>query len=71
MREQKINLFAYILAFIPVHILQAFICMWDGGLREFVILERDLGKDFLDKGQTAFEHAEQIWNREKISVLKD
>jgi hypothetical protein len=68
MREQKINLFAYILIFIPVHILQAFICMWDGGLQEFVILKRDLGKDFLDKGQAAFERAEQIWNGKKPDI---
>lgn len=63
-REQKINLFAYLLIFIPIHILQAFVCMWDGGLREFIILKRALGKDFLTKGTAAFDRAEQLWNGE-------
>jgi hypothetical protein len=65
-REQKINLFAYILIFIPIHVLQAFVCMWDGGLREFMIFKWDLGKDFLNKGTASFDRAEQIWNSEKV-----
>lgn len=70
-REQKINLFAYLLIFIPLHILQAFFCMWDGGLREFAILDRGLGKDFLNKGTASFERAEQVWNKEKLDTNKD
>ena len=70
-REQKINLFAYLLIFIPIHILQAFACMWDGGLKEFTILERKLGQDYLTIGQAAFDRAEQVWNREKSSKSKD
>lgn len=66
-REQKINLFAYLLIFIPIHILQAFVCMWDGGLREFILLKRGLGKDFLTKGSAAFDRAMRIWNEEKIN----
>lgn len=33
--ELYVKWWFYILTFIPVHILQAFWCMWDGGLREF------------------------------------
>lgn len=70
-REQKINLFAYLLIFIPLHILQVFVCMWDGGLREFIILKRGLGKDYLTKGQVAFDRAAQIWSGEKTRKAKD
>lgn len=70
-REQKINLFAYLLIFIPIHLLQAFVCMWDGGLREFIILKRGLGKDFLNKGTASFERAEQVWTKEKVNIIKD
>jgi hypothetical protein len=41
--------------------------MWDGGLREFIIFKRNLGKDFLNKGTISFERATQIWNSEKIN----
>ena len=61
-RDQRMNIIAYILIFIPVHILQAFVCMWDGGLREFTILNRMLGYDILSKGSLAFDKAEAVWN---------
>ena len=68
-RVQKINIFNYILIFIPVHILQAFVCMWDGGLKEFIIFSRALGEDVLIKGSEAFSRATAIWNDEYISEL--
>lgn len=61
-RVQNINLFAFCLIFIPLHIIQALVCMWDGGLKEFIIFERKLGTDTLQKGNPAFERAEEIWN---------
>lgn len=61
-REQKINLFAYAFIFIPIHILQALVCMWDGGLKEFVIFSRMLGSDILHKSTLAFDRAEEVWN---------
>lgn len=61
-RVQKMNLFIYLLLFIPVHILQAFVCMWDGGLSEFTILGRVTGQDTLSIGSPAYEKAEGIWN---------
>lgn len=67
-REQKINLFAYILIFIPIHLLQAFVCMWDGGLKEFIIFKRDLGKDFLSHKTPSFDRAAQVWSGEKLEI---
>ena len=61
-REQRVYFIAYLLMVIPVHIIQAFYCMWDGGLREFEINERYLGGDWLSPGNSAFEAAERIWS---------
>lgn len=61
-REQRINLIIYLLIFIPVHIIQAIWCIWDGGLKEFEFAERYLGGDCLPAGDFAFERAEKIWN---------
>jgi hypothetical protein len=70
-RCQKLGLFAYVLLFIPVHLIQFFECLWDGGLREFTIINREIGQDNIFKHHTAFEHAEQIWNGEKPYKVKD
>ena len=70
-RDQKLGIFMYVLLFIPVHLIQFFECLWDGGLREFVILKRELGQDYIYKQYTAFERAEQIWNGEKPYKVKD
>lgn len=61
-REQRISWPVYIILFIPVHIIQALWCIWDGGLREFEISERYLGGDWLPKGDLAYARAEEIWN---------
>ena len=61
-REQRIGWFVYLLLFIPVHILQALWCLWDGGLKEFEIAERYLGGDWLAPGSKSFTRAEKIWN---------
>jgi hypothetical protein len=70
-RDQKLNILMYILLFIPIHLLQLFTCLWDGGLKEFIILKRTIGQDYIEKGQLAFERASQIWNGEKINRSKD
>lgn len=64
-RDQKLGLFMYVLLFIPIHFLQFCECLWDGGLREFTILGRALGRDHIYKSEAAFTRAEQIWNGEK------
>lgn len=61
-REQRVGQLLYILLFIPVHILQAILCIWDGGLKEFEINERYLGGDWLVQGSESFTRAEMIWN---------
>jgi hypothetical protein len=61
-REQRICWFVYLLIFIPVHILQALWCIWDGGLKEFEINERYLGGNWLVHGSEDYETAEKIWN---------
>jgi hypothetical protein len=63
-REQKVNWLAYILIFIPIHILQALVCMWDGGLKEFIIFSRNLGCDTMQRGSESFKRAEEIWASE-------
>lgn len=60
-REQKVNWFVYLLIFIPIHILQVFVCMWDGGLKEFIIFSRNLGYDTMSKGSESFKRAEEVW----------
>lgn len=66
-RVQKINIFSYILIFIPIHLLQALVCLWDGGLKEFIIFSRNLGEDILIRGSESFSRAESVWNNEYVS----
>jgi hypothetical protein len=61
-RVQEISWPIYLLIFIPVHLLQAFVCMWDGGLKEFIIFSRNIGYDILSKGSESFQRAEEVWN---------
>lgn len=68
-RKQYVNLFLYCLIFIPVHIAEFFAVLWDGGLKEFMLLKRFLGADILSRGSHAFSRAEQIWENKK-AVLK-
>lgn len=66
-RIQNINIIIYILIFIPIHLLQALVCLWDGGLKEFIIFSRYLGEDTLANGAESFTRAEVIWNDQYIS----
>ena len=61
-REQRISWPIYLIIFIPVHLLQALICIWDGGLKEFEINERYLGGDWFVQGSECYKRAEKIWN---------
>ena len=61
-REQRVGWILYLILFIPVHILQALWCIWDGGLKEFEINERYLGGDWLIQGSESYNRAEEIWN---------
>jgi hypothetical protein len=69
-REQRVGLCVYILLFIPVHLLQALLCMWDGGLKEFEVSERYLGCDWLSYGTNSYEIAKRIWNEKAVKNSK-
>ena len=61
-REQRIPLWLYLIIFIPVHLLQALTCMWDGGLKEFELEGRYLGGNFLNRmNDPTWEKAKEIW----------
>lgn len=66
-RECKIGWVAYIIMFIPFHILRALWCCWDGGLREFSIDDRYLGYDIIYKDENKYNHnwekAKEIWEK--------
>lgn len=63
-REQRIPLWFYLLVFIPVHIAQAFYCMWDGGLKEFEFADRYLGGDYLGwTNSPGAEKARKMWEK--------
>ena len=56
----------YLVIFIPVHLVQFFYCVYDGGLKEFEIAERLIGYDNLQKhGENcgAYEKAKEIWEK--------
>lgn len=68
-RDCQISWPVYLIIFIPVHLLQALCCMWDGGLKEFEICPPHLGYDifFEDWGcnQQAYPRAKEIWEKHK------
>lgn len=69
-RDCKISWPMYLILFIPVHLLQALFCMWDGGLKEFEIMMRHLGHDYLSKFQydadnNPYNKAKEIWEKHK------
>lgn len=67
-RECKIPLWLYLIIFIPLHLLQALWCMWDGGLREFTIEGRHIGYDNIrEHGENsgAYSKAKEIWEKYK------
>lgn len=38
----------YAVLFIPVHILSFFVCMWDGGLKEFCICDSEIWHEYIN-----------------------
>ena len=69
-RVQKVNILIYVLIFIPLHVLQALVCLCDGGLKEFIIFNPFLGEDILTSGTESFSRAQSIWANEFISELE-
>lgn len=65
-REVKVNLFIYLLLVIPLHFLKALYCLWDGGLKEFEIENRDLGFDRIEENgenYSIYPEAKEIWEK--------
>lgn len=65
-RVCRISWPVYLLIFIPVHLIQFFYCMWDGGLKEFEIEGRHLGYDNIKEHGTnegAYPKAKEIWEK--------
>ncbi len=62
---EECKLWAYILLFIPLHLLQALHCIWDGGLINFEIASRKVGSDYLSYGSTRWELANKILGVDK------
>ena len=65
-RECKISWPVYLAIFIPVHLLEALYCMWDGGLKEFSFEGRHIGYDNLkERGENspAYIKAKEVWER--------
>ncbi len=55
----------FLAMFIPVHLIEVFRLMWDGGLREFRFGDRCLGKDFLPYHSDSWEKASEIMKERK------
>lgn len=66
MRVCRISWPVYLLIFIPVHLVQAFYCMWDGGLKEFEFEGRHIGYDDIKErgiNEGAYPKAKEIWEK--------
>ena len=57
---QEVQLWFYLLMFIPLHFTNIFICMWDGGLKTFEIMDRKLTVDYLSWGSPSWKIANSI-----------
>ena len=62
-RTQYIGLPLFILAFIPVHVIYFFQCMWDGGIKNFSFGSRYLSYDHLEWGSERWKRAKEIYEK--------
>lgn len=64
----RVKWWFYIITFIPTHIIQTFLCMWDGGLKEFGFEPREcscycvVGRSS-DGSDTQFGRFKEIWDK--------
>lgn len=59
-RQVKIGWPLFLALFIPLHIVKFFLCVWDGGLKEFEFESRNLGYDELYYGSDSWKRAKEI-----------
>ena len=51
----------YILVTVPLHILKFFMCLWDGGLREFCLEGTYVGRFAIFPGDRIWKQVDEIW----------
>ena len=61
-RQQKLITFVWVLIFVPIHILEFFYLLWDGGLKEFEIMKNLVDEDVLVKGSDSYKRADEVFN---------
>ena len=57
---EEIKLWFYILTFIPVHLTQLVLCIWDGGLKTFGVNSRIVLQNYLPCGSARWKGANNI-----------
>lgn len=57
---EEVKLWAYILTFVPIHLAQLILCIWDGGLKTFEINKRVIVTDYLAWDSIRWEVANKI-----------
>lgn len=62
-RKVAISLPFYLLFFIPIHLINLFIVLWDGGLKEFEIQPRNINSDYIYPGCSSWEKANEIFQK--------
>lgn len=56
----EVKLLPYILVFIPIHLTQLILCIWDGGLKTFKISPRLVMQDYFSWGSMRWRIANKI-----------
>ena len=64
-RLQCVSFPIYALLFVPLHLLQIICLIWDGGLRDFEIMSRHVGRDTLFTDSLVWQRANEIWEGKK------
>ena len=65
-RIQEIKLPFYILIFIPIHLCEILYLMYDSGLREFYVIDKILGHNYIynnEYSKDVFQRALKIFNK--------
>lgn len=57
---EEVKMWAYLLTFIPIHLTQLILCIWDGGLKTFEINGRVVMQDYLAWGSIRWKLANKI-----------
>ena len=57
---EEVKMWFYILMFLPIHLTQLALCIWDGGLKTFEINSRLVAQDYLAWGSVSWKAANNI-----------